>query len=142
MKEDCNRLDVSSLVELKFTIWSFHQCPSLISLKLNFKNYLFWHYKIQHLIKSLDITHHIDNAITLDENLLRRMEAKSRIKIRVFGLKVMVCQSFGCLLLCQLTSLILPLVWTLLMKLEKLNKSTYYQLQRKRKFSSMITLWP
>ena len=46
--------------EPKLTIQSFHQCASLISIKLGTNNYLMWRSQILHLSRSLGVLHHLE----------------------------------------------------------------------------------
>lgn len=48
-----------NFVEPKLTIQSFHQCASLVSIKLTSNNYLLWKSQVLPLIKSLEMEHHI-----------------------------------------------------------------------------------
>jgi hypothetical protein len=45
--------------EPKLTISSFHQCSSLVSIKLSTTNFLLWKSQILPLIRSLNLEHHI-----------------------------------------------------------------------------------
>ncbi|GAU44375.1 hypothetical protein TSUD_243070 [Trifolium subterraneum] len=49
----------TSVEEPKLTIQSFHQCSSLISIKLSTSNFLLWKSQILPLIRSLGLEHHI-----------------------------------------------------------------------------------
>ena len=50
--------------EPKLTIQSFHQCSSLISIKLTSTNYLMWRTQILHLARSLGVVHHLQDGKT------------------------------------------------------------------------------
>ncbi|KAK6145398.1 hypothetical protein DH2020_022218 [Rehmannia glutinosa] len=52
---------MSSYEEPNLSIQSFHQCSSLISIKLSTTNFLVWKSQILPLIQSLGIEHHITN---------------------------------------------------------------------------------
>ncbi|KAL9413570.1 hypothetical protein AB3S75_042122 [Citrus x aurantiifolia] len=52
----------SSKSEPTLSLQSFHQCASLISIKLTTENYLLWSSRIQPLIYSLGLEHHITDV--------------------------------------------------------------------------------
>ena len=49
----------SSQSQPKLVIQSFHQCSSLISIKLTSNNYLIWKSQVLPLVRSLGLEHHV-----------------------------------------------------------------------------------
>ena len=52
----------SSTKEPQLTIQSFHQCSSLVSIKLTLENFLLWRSQILRLVKSLGLYHHLTDG--------------------------------------------------------------------------------
>ncbi|KAK1564843.1 hypothetical protein Q3G72_012789 [Acer saccharum] len=46
--------------ETPLTIQSFHQCSSLITIKLNTSNFLLWRSQVSSLVRSLGLSHHLE----------------------------------------------------------------------------------
>nr|GMD84145.1 Retrovirus-related Pol polyprotein from transposon RE1 [Ipomoea batatas] len=57
--------------EPKLTLQSFHQCASLISIRLGSNNYLMWRSQILHLARSLGVLHHLEKNDDKPERLLK-----------------------------------------------------------------------
>lgn len=56
--------------EPKLTLQSFHQCASLVSIKLGANNYLMWRSQILHLSRSLGVLHHLEkNGVKPEKQL-------------------------------------------------------------------------
>ena len=53
--------------EPKLFIQGFHQCSTLVSIKLNFSNFLLWKAQILPFIKSLGIIHHLAEGKPTEE---------------------------------------------------------------------------
>ena len=52
------------------SIQAFHQCSSLVSIKLNMSNLLLWHSQILPLVRSLGLVHHLsENRHASDETM-------------------------------------------------------------------------
>lgn len=48
--------------EPTLSIQSFHQCASLVSIRLSSNNYLLWRSQILHLSRSLGVLHHLQQG--------------------------------------------------------------------------------
>ena len=70
--------NMSSFEEPKITIQSFHQCSSLISIKLSATNYLLWKSQIFPLIQSLGLEHHINNSQKPADEIIDSAGKKSK----------------------------------------------------------------
>jgi hypothetical protein len=59
----------SSAEEPKLTIQSFHQCSSLVSIKLSNSNFLLWKFQMLSLIRSMGLEHHITSTSKPDDEI-------------------------------------------------------------------------
>jgi hypothetical protein len=68
----------SSVEEPKLTIQSFHQCSSLVSIKLTPSNFLLWKSQMLPLIRSLGLEHHITNTSKPDDEITDSSGTKTK----------------------------------------------------------------
>ena len=68
----------SSSAEPKLTIQSFHQCSSLVSIKLSTSNFLLWKSQMLPLIRSLGLEHHITSTSKPDDEITDSSGTKTK----------------------------------------------------------------
>ena len=72
-----NKTSSSFIKEPSLNIQSFHQCSSLVSIKLDSINFLLWRSQVLPLVRNLGILHYITDAERPAKEILLSDETKA-----------------------------------------------------------------